>query len=138
MSKVRLAVGLWRLDATPYVSKLQAINAGGGQSMTIYDEIEEASRASSQWLKLAPGEKTILKFDQSKIKLVDATFNGKTKKRVRYEVVNVNKPLEVKSFEISISHATQLNALLQRGYLVVEVTRLGAGMDTRYSFVPGA
>ena len=104
---------------------------------SIFRDIEEASRASSQWLKLAPGEKMLIKFDPQKIRLVDATFNGKTKKRVRYEVVNVNKPLEVKSFEISLSHAAQLNALLEKGYLVVEVTRLGGGMDTRYSFVPG-
>ena len=105
--------------------------------MTIYDEIEQASKANSQFFKLNPGEKAMLKFDEKKIQVVEAEFNGQKKKRVRYGVVNVNRPGEEKFFEISMAHSTQLNAFLKRGFMLLEVERIGGGKETRYNFVPG-
>jgi len=106
--------------------------------MSIYDQVDQVSAQSSNFFKIQPGEKKVLKFDEHKIAIVDAEFDGKKKKRVRYTVVDPNAPFEEKSWEISPGHAAQLNALLRKNFMVVEITRHGGGRDTRYTFVPGA
>jgi len=105
-------------------------------SKTIFDQIEEESQKQHQFYKVNPGEKRIFKFDTSKIQIVDSEYQGKKSRRARYMVIDPNIQFEEKQWEISMTHAVQLNALLKKGILLVEVQRLGGGRDTKYSFVP--
>lgn len=105
--------------------------------MSIYDQVDEAQKQASKYFKIESGKTAVLKFDEKKISIVDAEFNGEKKKRVRYTVSEANKPFDEKSFELSVTHATQLNALLKKGFMIVEITRRGSGLDTEYTFVPG-
>ena len=106
------------------------------QNKTIFDQIKDVQEANSKYVKLEVGIKRIFKFDVSKIAIVDTEFQGQKKKRVRFEVIDPNKPFETKLVELSPTHATQLGALLERGHYLIEITRLSGGRDTKYTFVP--
>lgn len=107
-----------------------------GPSKSIFDQIKEESQKEGRFYKINPGEKRVFKFDINKIQIVDAEYQGKKSKHVRYSVVDVNIPSEEKYFELALGHVVQLNALLEKGILNIEIQRLSGGRDTKYSFVP--
>ncbi len=86
-------------------------------------------------MKLQPGQTAVLKFDVSKIRLVDRELNGKKSKAAEYAVISVNDGQE-KLLTLSLSWALNLNELLKAGYTNIKVSRRGSGLDTSYNFVP--
>jgi hypothetical protein len=101
----------------------------------IFDQIEKAAQAQSKFLKIQPGQTTILKFDANKIQLVNRQIEDRKSKAVQYAVMNVNDGQE-KILTLSLSWALNLNELLKAGYSTIKVSRRGSGLDTSYNFVP--
>lgn len=101
----------------------------------IFEQIEKAAQAQSKFLKIQPGQTTILKFDANKIQLVDRQIEDRKSKAVQYTVINVNDGQE-KILTLSLSWALNLNELLKAGYTAIKVSRRGSGLDTSYNFVP--
>jgi hypothetical protein len=117
---------------------LSTSNSNGGekmssQSKTIFDQIKDVQEQNSRYAKVEVGQKWIFEFDVNKIAIVDTEFQGQKKKRVRFEVIDPNKPFESKILELSPTHATQLGAFLERSDYLVEITRLTGGRDTKYT-----
>lgn len=101
----------------------------------IFDQIEDAAKNQSRFVKIPPGQAVVLKFDINKITIKDREIQGRKSKAAEYTVINVNDGQE-KILTLSLSWALNLNELLKAGYLAIKITRKGSGLDTSYSFVP--
>jgi hypothetical protein len=100
----------------------------------IFEQVELESQKQSRYLKLADGEVKTLQFNPKKIALVDNEFNGKVTKRVEYQVVDPEKTTDgEKTMSMAITNARRINRLLQRGRHVLEIERIGSGMETIYN-----
>lgn len=101
----------------------------------IFEDMEKAKNAASTFLKLNAGESIAYEVDVNSIQIVEREFEGRKSKAGQYTVKVINTG-ETKTLTLSLSWATQLNALLKKGFTTIEMTRKGAGKDTEYTFVP--
>jgi hypothetical protein len=101
----------------------------------------ELQNNDRKFIKLQPGEKKILQFNPEKVKVVEAEFDNKNNKRVSYTVTDPQNSsaeeggVEEKVLPMSLTNAISINAL-EKGFNLIEIQRLGAGRDTRYTFTP--
>lgn len=102
----------------------------------IFQEIDEERERQSKFIKIQPGETKTVKINPVSAKVVDREFNGKKSKRVNYEVTTLDKPLDIKILAMSLENAVNINALLRKGFKEIEIRRIGAGLDTKYTFTP--
>lgn len=101
----------------------------------VFDEMEKAKKAQSQFVKLEPNETRVFDIDVNSAKIVDREYEGKVSKAGQYQVKDIVSG-ETKTLQLSLSWAINLNALLKKGFTTIEMTRKGAGRDTEYTFVP--
>jgi len=106
------------------------------QAQKRFQEIEELREKQSKFMKLQSGETRIIQFDPEKVNPSDDTFDGKVTKRVHYEVTDPKSPLDVKILPMSLTNAAKINALLKKGYALLEIERKGADRNTTYTFTP--
>lgn len=99
----------------------------------IFEQIEIESQRQSGYIKLQDGELRTLKFNPNKVALVDNEFNGKTTKRVEYKVVDPETNEGEKTLSMAIRFAKRINRLLQRERHLLEIERIGSGLDTEYN-----
>lgn len=100
----------------------------------IFEQVELESQKQSRYLKLQDGEVKTLQFNRNKIALVDNEFNGKVTKRVEYKVIDPEKAADgEKTMSMAITNARRINRLLQRNRNLLEIERIGSGMETIYN-----
>src|SRR5688500_1088383 len=85
----------------------------------------------SEFIKIEPGQKKILKFDPEKIEQVEAEFNGKKSMRFRYTVIEEGSTDQEKYLEVGKRTSEDIDAFLVEGVTRLRVQRFGAGTDTR-------
>jgi hypothetical protein len=103
------------------------------------EQIEITRRKSEKYLSLGDGEELSLRFNISKAEYKEVEgFMGKGKvwKYVFQVVVPDWDQFDEKEFKLSRSHGNELHQLLQLGYTLIGVKRLGSHTDTRYEFNP--
>lgn len=99
-----------------------------------FAEVEALAASQSKFLKIQPGQTTLLRFDKAKFKPVEREINGRKSKAVEYTITTPDN--REKILTLSLQWALALNALLREGYTNIKVSRRGAGLDTNYTFVP--
>lgn len=98
---------------------------------------EEASE-SNQYIKIMPGTYKVLLFDTEDMTIETVEFD-KTKgpvKRAKYGVYDVGLKSTIKQYFTggkNVSGAIDSN--LEEGNLVLKISRIGEGFDTRYNVV---
>jgi hypothetical protein len=86
---------------------------------------------------LQSGETRTLQFNPNKVELTEDEFDGKKTKRVHYSVIDPKMALEgEKILPISLTNAISINSLLKKGLNLLEVKRIGADRNTKYTFAP--
>lgn len=101
------------------------------------EQIEITRRKSEKYLSLGDGEELTLRFNISKIEYKEVEgFMGKGKiwKYVFQVVVPDWDQFDEKEFKLSRSHGNELHRILQLGYTLIRVKRIGSHTDTRYEF----
>lgn len=106
------------------------------QAQKAFQEVEELREKQSRFLKLQSGETRTIQFDPEKFNISEDEFDGKKTKRVHYEVTDPKSPLDVKILPMSPTNAGNINALLKKGYALLEVKRIGSDRNTKYTFAP--
>lgn len=109
------------------------------ETQKLFREIEEEREKQSKFIKLQNGETRTFLFTASteKIKKTEDEFEGKKSKRVHYIVTDPKLPNEgEKILPMSLSNSNNINALLLKGFNVIEVKRIGADRNTKYTFAP--
>jgi hypothetical protein len=106
---------------------------------------EVKKNSSSGFIKFQPGEVKILQFTGD-MEPVQRTFTKKredgkeeaTKKIMyAYKVLDMEHQDEgIQVWEVSRSWSDSIDNLLVKGFLTLEVKRVGAGTDTSYLFAP--
>jgi hypothetical protein len=103
------------------------------------EQIEITRRKSEKYLSLGDGEELTLRFNISKIEYKEVEgFMGKGKvwKYVFQVVVPDWDQFDEKEFKLSRSHGNDLHKILQKGYTLIRVKRIGSHTETRYEFTP--
>ena len=102
----------------------------------VFDQMEEAKKAASEFLKVAAGQTVAFEVDPNSIRIAEREYEG-TKSKVGEYKVKVIGSGETKTLRLSLKWAVALNALVKKGFLAIEMSRKGAGrQDTSYTFVP--
>lgn len=110
------------------------------------EKLKEAKKnAGGSFLKIQPGEVKILQFTGD-MEPVQRTFKRKnekneeetsTKLMYAYKVLDMEHQEEgIKVWDLSRSWSDNVDNLLVKGFLILEVKRTGAGTDTNYLFAP--
>jgi hypothetical protein len=111
------------------------------------EKLKEAKKSiSSGFLKLQAGETKILQFTGD-MEPVQRTFKRKNEKGIEeegpmktmyaYKVLDMAHQDEgVKIWEVSRTWSDNIDNLLEKGFLTLEVKRTGAATDTSYLFSP--
>jgi hypothetical protein len=103
------------------------------------EQIEITRRKSEKYLSLGDGEELALRFNIAKAEYKEVEgFMGKGKvwKYVFQVVVPEWDQFDEKEFKLSRSHGNELHRLLQLGYTLIRVRRIGSHTDTRYEYTP--
>jgi hypothetical protein len=104
----------------------------------IFQQFEEAKKASGKYLKLAPGERRTLQFNVNKIVIVDSQFEGKPTggKSIEFTVIDPISPQMEKVFTIGVKKAEGIMALLKAGKYLLDIQKIGSGKDGQFIAVP--
>jgi hypothetical protein len=103
------------------------------------EQIEITRRKSEKYLSLGDGKELTLRFNISKIEYKEVEgFMGKGKvwKYVFQVVVPDWDQFDEKEFKLSRSHGNELHKILQLGYTLIRVKRIGSHTETRYEYTP--
>jgi len=107
------------------------------QAQTVFRQIEEERQKQGKFIKLQSGETRTLQFNPNKVQLTEDEFESKKVKRVHYSVIDPKMALEgEKILPMSLTNAISINALLEKGLNLLEVKRIGADRNTKYTFAP--
>ena len=98
---------------------------------------EESRKKNSKYIKLQPGEKTILHFDAEKTEPIEVEFDGKKVIRYQYTVTDPNDlEQSEKYFTASKRDSVQIDTYLAEGKSILKLDRIGAGKETIYIIRP--
>jgi hypothetical protein len=103
------------------------------------EQIEITRRKSEKYLSLGDGEELTLRLNISKTEYKEVEgFMGKGKvwKYVFQVVVPDWDQFDEKEFKLSRSHGNELHKILQLGYTLIRVKRIGSHTETRYEYTP--
>lgn len=107
------------------------------EANTVFEQIEEERQRQGRFIKLQSGETKTLQFNPEKVLLTEDEYEGKKFKRVHYAVIDPKMAFEgEKILPMSLTNAMNINALLRKGMNLLEVKRIGADRNTKYTFVP--
>lgn len=107
------------------------------ETQKIFRQIEDERQRQGRFIKLEPGETRTLQFNPNKVQLTEDEFEGNKVKRVHYSVIDSKMPMEgEKIMPMSLTNSTSINALLNKGLNLLEIKRIGAGRNTKYTFAP--
>lgn len=98
------------------------------------NEIEKILNASSQYVSIGAGSKSVLQFlPQKGIIEVEKTYNDQKVKKIRFIVSDPNSESnEEKLFDVGRRSARLILGKLKEGYTLLKIERIGAGKETLY------
>jgi hypothetical protein len=115
---------------------LSTITNNQQQTQTSYYQNKEIeSFIESNYVSIKDRETKVFEFLANRAKVVDKVdFNGKPTKRVQFIVIDINdtEQRKEKIFEVSRMHVAKIYDELKKGKIILEISRLGSGKDTRY------
>ena len=103
------------------------------------EQIEITRRKSEKYLSLGDNEEMTLRFNIAKAEYKEVEgFMGKGRvwKYVFQVVIPDWDQFDEKEFKLSRSHGNELHRLLQLGYTLIIVRRIGSHTETRYEYTP--
>ena len=97
----------------------------------------ELRQKNSKFIKLQPGEKTVLEFNPEKIEQTEAEFNGRKTQRYQYTVTEPNSDSNQERY-LTVGKRTSedIDSHLSEGHTLLKIQRFGLGKDTRYHVTP--
>ena len=97
-------------------------------------KIEKILGASSQYVSIQAGGKTVLQFLPEKgINEVDKTYNNQPLKKIRFIVKDPNSGSDAdKFFDVGRRSTRQILDKLKAGHRTLKIERIGSGKDTLY------
>jgi hypothetical protein len=97
-------------------------------------EIDKILSASSQYVTIQAGEKTVLQFlPQKGINEVEKTYNDQPVRKIRFIVKDPNSESEAeKFFDVGRRSARLILDKLKAGHRTLKIERIGSGKDTLY------
>lgn len=104
----------------------------------IFDQFEEAKKASGKFLKLAPNERRLLQFNLTKIEIVDSEYQGKKTggKSIQFTVLDPKEPQSEKILSMGVKKAEGIMALLKAGKSLMDIQKIGIGKDSQFIAIP--
>lgn len=107
-------------------------------NVSIFDQYEEAKKASGKFLKLVPGEKRILQFNLSKIEILDSEYQGKKTggKSIQFTVLDPKEPQAEKLLSMGVKKAEGIMALLKAGKTLLDIQKIDTGKDSQFIAIP--
>jgi hypothetical protein len=83
------------------------------------------------------GETEVLQFNPNKFDYRADDFEGKNTKHVYYTVIDPKLTLEgEKELPISLTNSGAIDELLMKRFKFIEIKRMGAHRNTKYTFTP--
>src|ERR671921_2213353 len=96
----------------------------------------ELIQKNSKYIKLQPGEKTVLQFNPEKTEQTEAEFNGKKSQRYQYTVTEPNSGSnQEKYLTVGKRTSEDIDSHLSEGHTLLKIQRFGLGKDTRYHII---
>jgi hypothetical protein len=107
-------------------------------NQNIFQAFEEAKKASSKYLKLAPGERRTLQFNLKKIEIADSEFEGKKTggKSIHFTVIDPKEPQTERVLSMGVKKADAIMALLKAGKHLLDIQKIGTGKDSQFVAIP--
>jgi hypothetical protein len=101
-------------------------------------EIEKQSTSSGLYLKFKDGETKTLSFDPSKTHSEPVEYEeGKPVMRWKYYVRELSSEMnQEKEWTVGINMAKELQKWIAKGYFVMNITRRGSDLQTKYDVDP--
>jgi hypothetical protein len=98
------------------------------------NEIEKILNASSNYVSIGVGGKSILRFHPEKrITEVEKTYNDQKVKKIRFIVIDPNSANSIeKFFDVGKRSARLIIAKLKEGRTLLKIERIGSGKETLY------
>jgi hypothetical protein len=90
-------------------------------------------KENSIFLSIDPGEEVILKFNPELIEPIEDTFNGVSKPKFRYTVIE-QKNKKIKYWTVSQWISKKVDSYLAKDHTVLKIKRIGSGLNTIYHF----
>lgn len=108
------------------------------QTKNIFEQYEEAKKASGKFVKLSPGERRTLQFNLSKIAVVDSDFEGKKTggKSTEFIVIDPREPQIEKILSMGVRKAEGIMTLLKAGKLLLDIQKIGQGKEGQFIAIP--
>jgi hypothetical protein len=99
----------------------------------------ELRQKNSKFIKLQPGEKTVLQFNPEKIEQTEAEFNGRKTQRYQYMITELNSGSnQEKYLTVGKRTSEEIDSHLSEGRSLLKIQRFGLGKDTRYHVIPAS
>ena len=100
-------------------------------------ELEQILNKDNKYVKISPGDSTILEFLPSKkIEVVTKPYLDKQFEQIRFIVKEQNGNNKEKFFDVGKRSAELIKDKLKEGYRVLKIERKGSGKDTLYIPTP--
>ena len=96
----------------------------------------ELRQKNSKFIKIQPGEKTVLQFNPEKMEQTEAVFNGKKTQRYQYTVIDPDNESQEKYLEVGKQTSEEIDSHLSEGHTLLKIQRFGLGKDIRYHVIP--
>jgi hypothetical protein len=108
------------------------------QTNPIFEQFEEAKKASGKFLKLAPGEWRTLQFNVNRIEIADSEFEGQKTggKSIHFVVLDPKEPTVERILSMGVKKADAIMALLKAGKNLLDIQKIGSGKDSQFIAIP--
>jgi hypothetical protein len=90
-------------------------------------------KEDSIFLSIDPEEEVILEFNPELIEIIEDKFNGVTKRKIRYSVIEQTSK-KTKYWAPSQWTSKKIDSYLAKGETVLKIKRTGSKLDTIYHF----
>jgi hypothetical protein len=113
-------------------------NQNQTNNTSIWQQYEDAKKASGKFIKLSPSERRTLQFNTSKIQIVDSEFEGQKTggKTIEFCVIDPHEPTLEKVLAMSVRKAEGIVALLKAGKTLLDIQKIGSGKDSQFIAIP--
>jgi hypothetical protein len=103
----------------------------------ILDTFRRARATRSNYMVLESNTIYRLQFDITKSKIEKKTFNEVTSERIAYSVINLDDPDKLeKILSLTFKQSKPIEEIIQQGYTVMDVTKIGEGFSLIYQIEP--
>lgn len=101
------------------------------------DLLKKARANRSAFMIIEPNQTLRLQFDPTKSRIEEKIFNGQKTERVAHSVVNIDdRAAGEKTLSLTYKQSQPIEEVMEEGYTIIEVTKVGEGFNLSYDIKP--